>query len=71
MPKYIVGVREVWVQPVEIEADSDSEAKHRVWRGEGNRIDSEFEYSHCLDSSLWTVEEVKEDIHDTEGGDKQ
>ena len=56
MPKFIVYKREVWVQAVEIEAETVNEANHKVWLGEGNMLDNMLEYNHDLDSSLWTVE---------------
>lgn len=65
MPKYIISVREVWVQPIEVEADSVAEAKARVWsfgHGTGIVLEDRFEYSHCLEPDLWTVEEVKEAV---------
>lgn len=59
MKKYIVHTREVWVQPVEIEAETAKEALERVHNAEGNAIEDRFEYSHMLDET-WPVEEVKE-----------
>ena len=61
MDKYIVYVREVWTQPVEIEADSTNEAKEKVYGGEGVVLEDWFEFSDCLDSSTWAVEKVKGD----------
>jgi len=55
MDKYIVYVREVWTQPVEIEANSVGEAKEKVYGGEGIVLEDYFEFSDCLDSSTWTV----------------
>ena len=58
MKKFHVGVREVHVQTVEVEAENAEEAREKVQEGEGDYLDNMLEYSHCLDSDLWTVEEV-------------
>lgn len=58
MDKYIVYVREVWTQPVEVEANSAGEAKEKIYRGEGVVIEDRFEFSDYLDSSSWTVEKI-------------
>ena len=58
--KYIVEVREVHIQPYEVEADSPEQAIQNVKDGEEDKIamiESGFEYSHTLDSEFWTVEE--------------
>lgn len=40
MPKYIVHVREVWVQPVEVEAESADDALALThWANEGVQLD--------------------------------
>lgn len=58
MPKFIVSVREVHVQPYEVEAQ-DKEAAIKVVRDGGGEIDDgAFEYSHTLHPEFWTVEEV-------------
>lgn len=62
MPKYIVHVREVWVQPIEVEADSPDDAQDRIWAGEGVQLDNRFEFSHCLERGTWTVEEVEGEV---------
>ncbi len=59
MPKYIVVVKEVWNQPVEVEADSPTEAKQKVLDGEGYIIEDWFEYSFCLGPETWAVEEAR------------
>lgn len=58
MPKFIVKVREVWVQDVEIEADSEEEAKDKVESGEGEPVlgHNHFEFSHSLETDHWSVE---------------
>lgn len=48
--KYQVDLQEVWVQTFEVEADSPEEASERVLDGEGEVVDTAFEYSHSLDS---------------------
>jgi len=58
--KYIVTIREVWKQGVEIEATNPEEAIERVLDGEGDQIESLLEYSHTLDSETWTIEEKKQ-----------
>jgi hypothetical protein len=55
--KYTVAVREVHIQLVEVEAESASEAKIRVAKGEGDFLDNSLEYSHSLDPDTWTVDE--------------
>ena len=56
MKKYIVCVREVWIQMLKVEAESDSEAIEIVERGGGKEIENMLEYSHTLDSEYWTVD---------------
>lgn len=59
--KYIVGVREVHVQYVSVEADSIEEAIAKAEDGcEGDET-LQLEYSHTMDSDSWSVEEVKKD----------
>jgi len=53
--RYIVEVREVWVQPVEVEASSEEEAKKKVQQGEGTALEDRFEFSHTLDPEYWSV----------------
>lgn len=54
-----VHVQEVWIQVVEIEAESKEEATERVAAGEGVVLENEFEYSRTIDDNiaLWLVEE--------------
>lgn len=61
--KFYVNVREVHIQPVRVEADTKYEAVDKVKNGEV--CDSAYdngllEYSHTLDTSTWTVDEVME-----------
>lgn len=60
MKKYIVNIREVHLQPIEIEAESPEEAIRLVQDGDGEGDYTNGEYSHTLDSDTWTVEEKKE-----------
>jgi len=56
MPKYTVLRREVHISHQEIEADSVEDAINRVVDGEGDEV--YFEYSHTLDSDIWSVEDA-------------
>ena len=58
MKKFIVSVREVHIQMVEVEAENEEEAKDKVLAGDGVHRDDSLEFSHTLDSELWTVEET-------------
>lgn len=62
MPYYIVTMREVHTQGVEIEAESEEEAIERVTGGEGEYLPYLFEYSHTLDTDNWTIEEIENPI---------
>jgi len=54
---YLVGVREVHVQQVRVNAKSGAEAIKKVADGEGDYLDDMLEYSHTSDTDTWTVEE--------------
>jgi len=56
--KYIVSVREVHIQMVEIEADSEEDAIELVGEGYGDYLDNTLELSHTMDMDLWTIEEA-------------
>jgi len=56
MKTYYVLVREVWAQPVTVEADSPQEAIRKVQKGDGEYAKSA-EYCHTLNPETWTVEE--------------
>lgn len=56
--KYIVNVREVWVQGIEIEALNEKDAIEAISKGKGVVLEDLFEYSHCLDEKFWTIEPV-------------
>lgn len=57
MPKFIVNIREVHTQMVEVEAEDKKDAKIKVAQGEGTYLDNTLEYSHTLNKSTWTVDE--------------
>jgi hypothetical protein len=59
MALYKVLRREVWVQPIDVESSSESEAIHKVWMGEGILLDGQLEFSHILAADTWTVEQSK------------
>lgn len=61
--KYIVNVREVHIQPYEVEAISPEDAAQAVADGEGDLIEGGFEYSHTLDRSLWDMTDENGDLH--------
>lgn len=60
--KYLVGVKEVWEQMYEVEAESEDEARDKV---EGDMIGAEqegvilledsFELCHTLEKDYWSV----------------
>ena len=66
--KYIVKMPEVWIQDVEVEADSPAEARKKCADGEGDFIGvgpgnieerPGFEFSHSLENvDEWEVEEA-------------
>lgn len=53
---FIIGVREVHVQPVKVEARDYKEAVRKIENGEGVCLEDRFSYSHTLDSEYWTDE---------------
>jgi len=58
--KYIVSVREVHIQIVEVRAASPEKAIDLVYKGGGMPLDY-LEYSHTLDQDTWTVEKIEEE----------
>ena len=56
MTKFIVTMKEVWNQPVQVEADSREHAVEIVKAGGGDMVETGFEYNHTLDPDVWTVE---------------
>ena len=59
MKKYIVSMREVWIQMYSAEAESKEEALDIVAEGGGDLIEGAFEFSHSLGKDTWNVEEDK------------
>jgi hypothetical protein len=59
--KFIVSVREVHVQMVEVEADSEADAVERVNRLEGVDVPDGQEFSHRMSLTTWTVEKKGDD----------
>jgi hypothetical protein len=56
MPEYTVGVREVWVRSLRIEAVDAHEAVRKAQEGE-NDAEIDFDYSHRLPTIHWSVED--------------
>ena len=57
MKNFLVNVKEVWVQPVLVEAETKEEAIEAVAEGGGTYIEDRFRYSHTKDPDTWNVEE--------------
>lgn len=57
--KFRVNVREVHIQGYAVEAENKAEAKRIVEEGGGALDEGFFEYSHTLDSDLWTVDKLE------------
>lgn len=57
MKKYLVGIREVHVNTVEVLAESEDDAKQKakVAAAEDNSLG--IEYSYTMDKDCWRVEE--------------
>lgn len=66
--QYLVYVREVWVQTyIVADAKSDEHAIELVYDGYGVPIEGRLEYSHDLDTNVWSAEEATlEDIEEAE-----
>jgi hypothetical protein len=62
--KYLVSVREVHIQMVEVEAESPEDAKEKVAEGEGRYLDNALEYSHSLEPDTWTVDSDEAEADD-------
>jgi hypothetical protein len=57
--EFIVGVREVWVHALKIRATSpESAVRQAKAYGTDAGEEANFEYSHTLDTDLWSVEEM-------------
>ena len=59
--KYIVFVREKWIQGYEVEAESKEEAKALVAAGEGDELEDYVEYDESLDPETWRVIDAPEE----------
>ena len=57
MKDFIVNVRETWVQPVKVQAQTKKEALEKVVEGEGEYLEESLEYSHTNDTDTWDVKE--------------
>lgn len=57
--RFLVLVREVHIQQVEVEASSEEEAITQVHKGEGTYLDDTLEYSHTLNPEYWTTEKAE------------
>jgi hypothetical protein len=57
MPKYQVGIREVHVSTVEVEANSEEEALEIAAEGESEEV--MLEYSHTLSRGHFSIERVE------------
>lgn len=61
MPKYHVGIREVHVVTVSVEAKSEEEALKKAGSILEEGLDEiDQEYSHTLDPDTWSVERVSD-----------
>jgi hypothetical protein len=59
MPKYRVVVKEVWNQPIIIEANSPSDAVSLVAECQGQELKDEHAYSYTLEPDSWEVERAE------------
>lgn len=57
MKTFIIGVKEVHIQPVRVEADSREEAIKKVAEGEGETLEELLEYDYTLEPDVWTAQE--------------
>ena len=60
MAKFIVYTKEVYQQPVHIEAETEEEAITRVENGEGIQKPEELDYSYTLERDTWHTERESE-----------
>lgn len=58
--RYIVGIREIHVRDVVVEAASKEEAIEKAKDCENHINEIDTTYSHELDSELWTADPFKE-----------
>lgn len=57
MKEFTILVREIWIQPVKVKANSLREAVQAVENEEGETIEAGFEFSHSLEPEYWTAED--------------
>jgi len=55
-----VEVQEVHTQDYLVRANDEEDAINKVYDGKGQIDESHFEYSHTLDSNLWSAHEEEE-----------
>ena len=60
MATYYIGIREVHVSTVTVEADSEEKALDIAAEGEGEEVMCE--YAHTMDREYFTVERVEHDL---------
>ena len=63
MKKFIVYLKDAEVQQVELEADSETQARELVEAGlyEGNLFDNPDKFKvECISESCWEVDEIEE-----------
>ena len=68
MPAFIVYVKEVWLQAVNIKAQTKKEPIDLVADGQGDYIEGQggLEYSHSLETDEWDAEQ-KQIINNKKG----
>ena len=58
MPRWIVTIREVHTQMVQVDNAADADAAKDIVRdGGGTYLEDTLEYSHTLDPEFWTAEQ--------------
>ena len=58
--RYIVGIREVYVRDIVVEADNQGDAIEKAKNCENHLYEIDTTYSHELADSFWSVEEFPE-----------
>jgi hypothetical protein len=59
MPRYIVTRKEIWNQGVQVEAGNKEDAIRKVADGDGEVIETLFEYNMTMNPEVWGIEEWK------------
>lgn len=67
--KFIIGVKELHTQYIEIEAEDHIIAVAMVQEGQGKEL--ALEYGHTLDEDDWSVNEVKEEDQEQKKEDEK